>query len=113
MDAEPGEKCLIVGKIIRYHGNGRQLKAWAEDVNSERKYKTEFNITFFHYNRWHTEKMVTGATYAFLGKVTEYSDGNRVIRGLSQPTILEMNSIGMIVPIYKKLGIYPVKILER
>ncbi len=104
MDAEPGEKCLIVGKIIRYHGNGRQLKAWAEDVNSVRKYKTEFNITFFHYNRWHTEKMVTGDTYAFLGKVTEYSDGNRVIRGLSQPTILEMNSIGMIVPIYKKTG---------
>lgn len=103
-DAEPGEKCLVVGRIIHYHGNGRQLKVRVEDTNGEGAHKTEFYITFFHYNRWHTDKMVSGATYAFLGKVTEFAGTHTTLRGMSQPTILDLENIGKIVPIYKKNG---------
>ncbi len=99
-DADLGEKCLVIGKIITAHGNGKFLKVTAHDTNPRASGRELFTITFFHYRRWHTDLLKNGNTFAFLGKVTEFNGR----RDLTQPTILDVADTGSIVPIYKRRG---------
>lgn len=46
-DADLGEKCLVIGKIITAHGNGKFLKVTVHDTNPRAAGRELFTITFF------------------------------------------------------------------
>lgn len=95
---DAGTTALLLGQIIQVRAQARFLKVTLRDLCDSGA--EQFQATFFHYRRWHTDLLVPGASFAFLGKVGVFQG----TVDLQQPAILNRDEVGMILPIYRRRG---------
>jgi ATP-dependent DNA helicase RecG len=95
---DPGTTALLLGEIVQVRSQSRFLKVVLRDLCDLGS--AQFQATFFHYRRWHTDLLTPGAAFAFLGKVGSFQG----TVDLQQPAILDRTEIGMILPIYRRRG---------